>query len=177
MKNQRISGAAFCAALCFAGTACLQAQTPPPKADPFETLRGTLQLNKTPHRADCVTFTYSVKNTGKTPQSVPFGSTQRFDVLVTQNNRTWQLSQTVLPFYYGISLKKVTFAPGQSKTFSATVRAQDMAIRPGSEWTAVAYLTPMKTRAGGFLSPPNAPPSPADRSAMATFVSEQSRTK
>ena len=164
--------------LCVSGSVCGRAQSPPVQTvtakapHVFDALHGTLQTNeKTIKAGQTVAFVYTVTNTGKTAQTLSFGSTQRFDIVVTHNDKTvWQMSREQMYLMYGVSLGKLTLAAGQQKTFSVKWKPNSNLFKSGAEWKATAYLTPMKTRPYGSLAPPSAPPLPTDHPAMARLV-------
>lgn len=113
----------------------------------FVALRGSLQADKkTLKNGEAVTFTYSVTNTSKTvAQTVRFSSGQRFDIVVTTKGTTapvWQMSRDMM---YTMSLGSVTFAPGETKTFSGIWKPESGTIKPGASFVATAYLTAMGT--------------------------------
>ncbi len=108
-------------------------------------LRGSLKADKkTLKVGESITFTYSVTNTSKTnPLLVNFSSGQRFDLLITRSGGgapVWQFSKGRM---FTMALGMVTFAPGETKTFTATYKPTTNEIKPGGSYVATIYLIPL----------------------------------
>ena len=122
-------------------------------------LRGLLAADKPLRSGETITFTYSVINQSKAEQTLQFSSGQRFDLVITvtptgdpkTRQTLWQMSREKM---YTMSLGSVTFAPGETKTFTAAWKPDADTAAAGAICRAEAFLTPMRASQGGAANRP-----------------------
>ena len=121
-------------------------------------LRGLLTADKPIRSGETITFTYSVTNQSKAERTLQFSSGQRFDLVITNGDpktrqTLWQMSREKM---YTMSLGSVTFAPGETKTFTASWKPDAATIAAGAVCRVEAFLTPMRASQGGAARPAQA---------------------
>jgi hypothetical protein len=126
----------------------------PGRPAPGGRLSSTLQASRTRVQpGDTVTLTYTVLNRGEVPVTLPFSSSQRFDMTATgpQGRTVWQQSQDMM---YAQALGQLELGPGQRQTFTARWQV-DKSARPGA-YNVIAFLTPRNTGSGAVSKAPAA---------------------